>query len=58
MELETIVFNDAGLGIKSGTYPKLPRGTQFNVALVVCRNVKKITKGDVLLLPFESRSEQ
>ena len=56
MEVDTIVFTD-GFSVQTGKYPKLPRGTQFNVALEVFRNVKKIAKGDVLLLPFESRSE-
>ena len=53
-----MVFTDGGLATKSGKYPKLPWGTTFNVALEVYRNVKKITKGDVLLFPFESRSEK
>ena len=56
MELETMLFTDGGLATKTGKYPRMAAGTSFAVGLEVYRNVRKITKGDVLLCPFEERS--
>jgi len=52
MELETAVFEDQGLLIKTGSYPKLPKGSRFNVEIGVLRNVKRIAKNDLLTIPF------
>ena len=56
MEVDTVVLSD-GLSGQVGQFPKLPRGSQIKVSMEVLRNVRKINKGDVLLLPFASRSE-
>ena len=56
MELETAVFEDHGLLIKTGSYPKLPKGSRFNVEIGVLRNVKRIAKKDLLTICSRSES--
>jgi hypothetical protein len=52
MEQDTEVFRDAGFEIKGGQYPKFPHGVQFHIELPIVRNVRHISKGEVLCLPF------
>ena len=40
--------------MKTGTYPKLPRGTSFNVHVGVFRNTRKLCKDDVLTFPYDT----
>ena len=54
MAFETNAFQDLGLNVNTGGFPKLPRGSKFTVAIDVLRNVKKVAKGDVLT--FERRA--
>ena len=58
MELDEAVFQDTGLLIKTGYYPKIPKGTKFNVEISVLRNVKKIAKNEVLTFPFAASLEE
>ena len=49
MEYETAVFQHQGILSKTySIYPKLPRGTQVTVAVPLLRNIKKVSKGEVL----------
>ena len=52
MELDTVVLRDTGFDNKSSDYPKLRKGVEFTVHLVIARNSTLIKKGEVLLLPF------
>ena len=54
MERELAVFNDAGLVLKTGTYPKIPKGTVFSVEVGVLRNSKKIHKHELLTFPLDT----
>ena len=42
------MFQDLGLLMKSGTYPEMPKGTVFNIAVGVLQNNKNISKNGVL----------
>ena len=48
MGFETSVFTTHGFHGLYGSYPKLPGGMRYDVEFTVLRNVKNISKGDVL----------
>ena len=51
MECERTLFTDCGLQIVAGKYPKLPKGSEFGVDMLIMRNIVKLNCGDVLTLP-------
>ena len=57
MELDVLVFRDAGCEVKGGQYPKFPKGVELSVELPIIRNVRPIEKGEVLCLPFRDEDE-
>ena len=48
MGFETSVFTNHGFHGPYGSYPKLPGGMRYDVEFTVLRNLKHISKGDVL----------
>ena len=52
MELDTISFRDLGFEAMGSAYPKLPRGISCTACLPIARNVKNISVGEVLTLPY------
>ena len=54
MSLEHAAFLDCGLAMKTGVYPRIPRGTNFTIHVNVLRNSRKIAKGDVLIFPYDA----
>ena len=52
MELDTISFRDLGFDGMGSAYPKLPKGISCTACLPIARNVKNISVGEVLTLPY------
>ena len=52
MELDTVVLRDIGFDNKMNDWPKLRKGVDFFVHLVIARNRTLIKKDEVLLLPM------
>jgi len=52
MEIDTVSFRDLGFEAMGSAYPKLPRGISCTACLPIARNVKHISVGELLTLPY------
>jgi hypothetical protein len=52
MELESVLFTDAGINTKDIKFPKM-KAAEFRAEFTIARNISAIKTGDILCLPFE-----